>query len=425
MPEDKDFNFPDDFLWGASTASHQVEGGTLNQWTVWELASASHLAKTAHKKLGHLPNWPQVRIAAEKPSNYVSANGVKHFQLYKQDFDILAKLNFNAFRFGIEWSRIEPYQGQWNDEAIKHYGEYIHELKQRNIEPVLNLWHWTHPTWFEDRGGFAKRSNLKYFYRFAQKIADEFGKDLSYVITLNEPNVYATFSYLKGEWPPNQKSHLATIAVYLNFISAHKKTYKIFKRNHKSLQVGVAAQLANIQAKRPHNILDVTATKIMRAVWNWWFLKRIRNYQDFVGINYYFSDYYKGFRVDNPKLPLSDVGWYMEPEGLYPLLLRAWAHFKKPIIITENGVADENDQYRQWWIQETIIAMERALSEGVKLKGYFHWSLLDNFEWAYGWWPKFGLVEVDRQNGMKRKIRPSALWFASQIKQKLSKNKTL
>jgi beta-glucosidase/6-phospho-beta-glucosidase/beta-galactosidase len=110
----------------------------------------------------------------------------------------------------------------------------------------------------------------------------------------------------------------------------------------------------------------------------------------------------------------------MEPEGLYPLLLRVWARFKKPVIITENGVADATDEYRRWWIEESIVAMQRALSEGVDLRGYFYWSLLDNFEWADGWWPKFGLVSVDRAHGMKREVRPSAKWFASVIA-KLSK----
>jgi hypothetical protein len=141
-------------------------------------------------------------------------------------------------------------------------------------------------------------------------------------------------------------------------------------------------------------------------------LNRIRHHQDFVGINYYFTDYYRGVSKASPSVPLNDMGWYMEPEGLYPLLLRTWARYKKPIIITENGVADRQDEYRQWWLEQTVIAMQRALSEGVDIKGYMHWSLLDNFEWAYGWWPKFGLIEVDRANGMKRMPRPSAIWFA-------------
>ena len=180
--------------------------------------------------------------------------------------------------------------------------------------------------------------------------------------------------------------------------------------------VGIAANLDNIQAKDPHDITDEISTKIMRYVWNWWFLRRIRKQQDFIGINYYLTDYYDGlFKHDNPSTPLNDLGWYMEPEGLYPLLLRAWSHYKKPIIVTENGVADAKDEYRRWWIEETIVAMERALSQGVKIIGYFHWSLLDNFEWATGWLPKFGLVEVDRENGMKRTVRPSAKWYAERI----------
>jgi beta-glucosidase len=163
----------------------------------------------------------------------------------------------------------------------------------------------------------------------------------------------------------------------------------------------------------------------MRYFWNWWFLNRIQAYQDFVGFNYYFTDYYqfggyKGkknidvFHRENPNFPKNDLGWYMEPEGIYPLIIRVWNHYKKPIIIAENGLADSKDEYRRWWIEETIIAMERAMSEGVQIKGYFHWSLLDNFEWAYGWWPKFGLIAVNRQT-MKRTVRPSAVWFSKKI----------
>ncbi len=156
----------------------------------------------------------------------------------------------------------------------------------------------------------------------------------------------------------------------------------------------------------------------MRYAWNWFFLRRIRRQQDFVGFNYYYTDYYKNWRREDPRVPVNDLGWYMEPEGLYPLLLRAWEHYHKPIFVTENGLADMHDKHRQWWLEESMLAMERAISEGVDVRGYFHWSLLDNFEWKYGWWPKFGLVEVDRRNGMKRSIRPSALWWAEQIKQR-------
>jgi len=409
--------FPREFKWGASTASHQVEGQTINQWSDWELAHAKESSNMAQKKLGWLPVWDEIKQYAEDPNNYVSGEGVDHYNRYKEDFAIVKKLNLNSFRFGIEWSRLEPEEGVWSDEGIEHYRAYIKELNKLGIEPFLNIWHWTLPTWFSEKGGFKNHQNLKYYYRFVEKIAVEYGNDLTYIITLNEPNVYAVFGYITGDWPPQEKNWKSMLKVSMNLVTAHRKSYRILKKHKKHLQIGVAAQLANIQAKRPHNFFDQLSTKWMRYVWNWWFLKRIKNQQDFVGINYYFTDYYTGlFKRQNPTMPINDLGWYMEPEGLYPLLLRSWVRFKKPIFVTENGVADCKDQYRQWWLEESIVAMERAISEGVDLRGYFHWSLLDNFEWAYGWWPKFGLVEVDRKT-MKRTIRPSAKWFAERIKQ--------
>jgi beta-glucosidase len=405
--------FPKDFLWGASTASHQVEGGTVNQWSKWELEHAAELAAGAEKRLGNLPDWKDIREQAQNPENYVSGQGVDHYNCYEEDFDLLEKLQFNTFRFGIEWSRIEPEEGAFNLDEIKHYHKYIDSLNRRGITPVLNLWHWTMPTWFTDKGGFEKKENLPLFEEYVQKIAEEYGNKVEYFITLNEPNIYASFGYINAEWPPQQKSYQTFFKVYRNLVIAHHRAYAILKAANAAAQVGIAAQLANIQSKRPHNVVDGIVTKVMRYGWNWWFLNRIRYHQDFVGINYYFTDYYRGFNgKDTPRVPVSDLGWYMEPEGLYPLLLRTWARYKKPIIITENGVADRNDSYREWWLEQTVIAMQRALSEGVQLKGYMHWSLLDNFEWAYGWWPKFGLVAVDREHDMKRTPRPSAIWFA-------------
>lgn len=428
MPKEvKTSPFPDDFLWGVSTAAHQVEGNNHNQWAVWELAHSERLAREAAAKTPNsgtfsrydqLPNWPKVKDRATAPSNYISGRGVDHFNRYEKDFDIAKKLNFNAFRFSIEWSRIEPKEGQWDQAAIDHYKKYIEELHNRGMEPMLNIFHWSLPVWFTDKGGFAKRKNVKYFERFVHKVSQELLTHIHYVITLNEPNVYATFGYLIGEFPPGIANLITFSRVYFNLVKAHKQAYYLLKHSKPSLQIGVAAQLANIQAKRPHSLADETITHIMRYFWNWWFLKRIRKEQDFIGFNYYFTDYYRfalGVYRNDPTLPVNDLGWYMEPEGIYPLLMRLWAHHKKPIIITENGVADEYDQYRRWWIEETIVAMERAISEGVQLKGYFHWSLLDNFEWAQGWWPKFGLVAVNRST-MKRTIRPSAKWFAEQIK---------
>lgn len=408
--------FPKNFFWGASTAAHQVEGGNYNNWTVWELAHAKEYAQTAHQRIGYLPIWPTIKDQAEDPNNYVSGKGVDHYKKYKEDFDIVKQLNLNSFRFTIEWSRIEPKEGVWDLSEIEHYRTYIRELRKRNIEPFLNIWHWTMPTWFTDKGAFTKKSNLRYFRRFVQKVADELIEDVTYVLVLNEPNVYASESYLTGRWPPQRKSILDFIKVYRNLWLAHRQAYKILKERKPFIKIGIAMQLANIQAKRPHNFFDELSTKFMRYGWNWFFLRRIRNQQDFVGINYYFTNYFTGLlKNKDPSFPRSDLNWYMEPEGLYPIMLRTWSRFKKPIFITENGLADDTDQYRRWWIEESIVAMERAISEGVELNGYFHWSLLDNFEWDYGYWPHFGLVAVDRRHGMRRTVRPSAKWFAKRI----------
>lgn len=421
--------FPKDFFWGASTASHQVEGGTYNQWTVWELAHAAQLAKNAEYakpagfQLQELPNWEDIKPQAKNPHNYVSGEGVDHYHRYKEDFEMAHKLNLNAFRFGIEWARIEPEEGQWDKAEIEHYRRYIRAMRAKGLEPFLNIWHWTVPTWFADIGGFSKRRNLKYFERFVEILAAELADEITYVITLNEPNVYATFSYLIGEWVPQERNPLKFIWTYLNLAAAHRRSYRILKRYKPSLHIGVAQAMANIQAKRPHNILDEITTKVMRYWWNWWFMERIKRYQDYTGFNYYFTDYYQGLgRRENPTVPLNDLGWYMEPEGLYPLLLRCWTRFKKPVFVLENGVADSQDAHRRWWLEETMVAMERALSEGVDLRGYFHWSLLDNFEWKFGWWPKFGLVAVDREHGMKRTVRPSAKWWAERLKAERASN---
>ncbi len=401
-----------------------MEGNNHNQWSVWELNHASQLALTAEKRLGRLPSWSRIQKQALNPSNYISGRAVDHYNLYKQDFKIAKSLNLNSLRFGIEWSRLEPEEGVWDEDAIAHYHDYIKELKKLGIEPMLNLWHWSMPVWFTDKGGFKYRRNINHFKRFAQRVADEYGPHLNWLITLNEPNVFVTFGYLvpeplSGPWPPGEKNPISFARVYRNLIRAHKIVYKVFKSVNPHIQVGLAIQLANIQAKRPHNEIDEFTTRFMRYFWNWWFMMRVRLQMDFVGFNYYFTDYYRGLgqRAD-AKVPLSDMGWYMEPEGLYPLLLSVSRRFKrKPIIVTENGVADGQDEFRRWWIEQTIVAMERAISEGANIVGYFHWSLLDNFEWLNGWWPKFGLVSVDRHHGMKRTVRPSAKWFADKIKE--------
>jgi beta-glucosidase len=408
--------FPDTFLWGASTSSHQIEGGLRNQWTEWEHAHATELAATAQQRLGWLPNWPEVAAQAQDPNNYISGAGVDHYHRYSEDFDLLTKLNMNSLRFGIEWARLQPKSANdWDEAAIEHYKTYIAELKKRGMSPVVTLWHWTMPVWFAERGGFARAANIRYFEAFVQKVCDIIGTDVRYVITLNEPNVYTGFSYGAGEWPPQTKNPVTALRVYKNLVTAHKRAYRIIKAAAPDTQVGIAAQLADSHPLKPHSLVNKVSVGLALYGWNWWFLNRITQTQDFIGVNYYFTEYRDWLgRVKNPTHPVSDLGWYMEPSGIGTLLQAINRRYHKPLLIVENGLADHADSQRGWWIAQTMSALEIALQSGVPVIGYLHWSLLDNFEWKYGWWPRFGLVSVDRTT-MKRTIRPSAHSLAAYI----------
>ena len=438
--KDKNYSFPEGFLWGASTSAHQVEGNNHNQWSVWEQKHAAGLASSALARQHWLPVWDEIIHQAQNPDNYISGTAIEHYRLYEKDFDIANKINLNALRFGIEWSRVEPEPEQWNQEAIKHYKKYIAQLQKRGIQPVINLWHWTVPIWFDKKGGFNHRSNVKYFVRFVERIAEELIVPCGYVITVNEPNSFTGMGYIQGVWPPQRHDPIAGYQVIYNLAIAHRRIYKLLKTIEPNLQIGVATQCNNNRPKRPKNIFDKIVAGSANYFWNWWFLNRVMHHQDFVGFNYYFTDYFKGIMRKNPKThnhhvhtghrgphrrrrhnpegPMSDLGWYMEPSGIYHIIIEAAKRYKKPIIITETGVADIHDRYRPWWIDETLNAVERANKQGANVIGYFHWSLLDNFEWSTGWWPKFGLVAVDREHSMKRTLKSSAKYYSNAIKKR-------
>jgi beta-glucosidase len=220
-------------------------------------------------------------------------------------------------------------------------------------------------------------------------------------------------SYHEQRWPPEQGSKFATLVVMLNLAAAHRKSYKIITRAT-SAHVGLAHNCAYYYAGDDSIISRVTAY-ISNKFANEFFINRVKRQQDFFGLNYYFANRIIGTRVHNPNEKLSDLGWDMQPELCRPLMQQLYKKYKKPIIITENGVADMHDTYRKWWISKTVQAMDGAIKDGVDVRGYIHWSLLDNFEWAEGFWPRFGLVEIDYKT-LARKVRPSAQWYARLIK---------
>ncbi len=410
--------FPKRFLWGAATAAHQVEGSQHNQWSEWELGNAKSRSVQAEYQYSDLHSWQHISQEAKQAGTYVSGKSTNHYENYEHDFDIAAKLQLNAFRFSVEWSRIEPKEGTWNAEALDHYKLYIQALKRRGIEPMMTLFHFSLPCWFSEMGGFEKRSNIKYFVRFTKKVMQELGSDIKYVITINEPEVYAVQSYYEGNWPPAIRSKWKTYQVLRNLIATHKQAAAVIHSLNRRYKVSIAKNSAYMY---PGD--DAWVTRLSAQVGQYfqddYILKRVRKSCDFIGVNYYFSNRFYGYRIHNPNEHVSDLGWDMQPENIEYVLERLHRKYKLPIVVTENGLADATDEQRKWWLTHTMIAMSNALAEGVDLRGYFHWSLLDNFEWANGTWPRFGLVAVDYTTG-KRTVRASAIWWSKILKKIIS-----
>lgn len=425
MPEDQEVKtpatqdekliWPKNFYWGASTSAHQVEGGNKNDWTEWEIAHAEELANTANSKFAHwLPQWEHIRDQAQDPKNYISGNAADHYNLYNQDLDTLKQLNMNAYRFSIEWSRIEPKFGQFNWKEVEHYHDMIKAMRDKGIEPFVTLWHWTIPLWFRDKGAWLNLDAPRYFSDFVNKIVSTF-PEVKFWITLNEPEVFARQSFLAGDWPPQERSLPKYFVVVNNLARAHNYVAEAMKQIRPSAQLGIAQHAIYVEP-RPNNFLNQGAAWVTRWWFNRYFLNRINKNMDFVGINYYFHsrvNFTPYWSSPTRSRSQSDLGWQLYPEGIYHIL-KEMKRYRKPVFILEHGLADSEDKLRDWYISESLKYMHQALKEGVDLRGYMHWSLLDNFEWDKGFWPRFGLVEVDFKT-KERKIRESAKKLAEKI----------
>lgn len=406
--------FPKHFLWGAATAAHQVEGGNHNQWTVWELENAKTKSVQALYHHNDFDSWSRIKKQAEDPENYISGDLADHYNRYEEDFDFLKQMNMNAFRFSVEWSRIEPTEGAWDVQAIAHYKTYAETLKKKGVEPIVTLFHFTLPVWFMEKGGFEKRANVKFFTRFAEKIVHELGTSVRLILTINEPEVYATETYYHMNWPPAVRSKYKWWKVVNNMAYAHKKAAQAIHGLNRRYRVSIAKN-SNFFYPGDNAWLSRVSANIFQYFQDDYFIRKVRKHCDFLGVNYYFSNRVYGYRIHNPDVKMSDLQWDMHPSDIEYVVERLYRKYKLPIIVTENGLADAEDIDRQWWIKETIIGLQKAIMNDVEIQGYLHWSLMDNFEWAYGKWPRFGLVAVDYATG-KRTLRPSAKWFGTVIK---------
>jgi len=411
--------FPQGFCWGAATASHQVEGNNQNDWSEWEHANAERLARESEQKFRWNPNWKKFRSEATNPENYISGIACDHYHRYPEDFDIMQGLGMNAYRFSVEWSRIEPEEGKFDMAAIDHYRDVLAALRSRDIDPFVTVWHWTLPLWLRDKGGILATDFPSYFARYSEKLAESFGPETRFWITLNEPDVVASHAYLKGAWPPQRRGLLNFLRAIRQLIRAHRLAYQAIKHALPDSQVGIAKH--NIWFEAARGIWwNRFLKKIADIGWNQLLLRQIADAQDFIGLNHYNHHRIDGWFNRNENELQTDFGWEYYPESLYHALIEL-KPYGKPIYVTESGIADASDVLRQKFIPAAISAMERAILDGTDVRGYFYWSLLDNFEWDKGYWLRFGLVAVDRAT-QARTVRPSAQLYASLIDEYHSKN---
>jgi beta-glucosidase len=432
-PVNTSSGFPADFAWGVATSSHQVEGSNANnQWNTWE-------------KRGRIKSKDCVGQACDWWLNA------------EQDFDLAKALGVNALRLSVEWSRIEPQEGTWDETALARYREMLKALHERGMRPFVTLHHFTNPLWFEEKQAFANPDSVRLFERFTQRVVAALGDLCRDWATFNEPNVYTSLGYFLGEFPPGKKGRFMQAAhVTRNLCLAHAAAYRMIHSVQANANVGWAQHYVVFKPRRTDSALDRWLSEFIHRRFNDNFaegircgrapfplnkfgdsLPEVKGTCDYVGINYY-SRLRVGFEPRSPKTlffqitvpphkPQGDSGIEVPYGEVYPEGLRRavehFADFKKPIYILENGVPDREDRIRPWVIESIGEQMHALLAEGVDLRGYFHWTLVDNFEWSEGWHLRFGLYELDPTT-QKRTARPSAQHYARLIRESMGQNGT-
>ncbi len=405
--------FPQGFFWGAATSSHQVEGGNVNNWSEWEKKNAEKLVKEAKDKW---QDWQKQKFPEMfSTQNYISGCACDHYHRYEEDFDLAKEGGHNAHRFSIEWSRIEPEEGRFNEMEMEHYRKVVKALRSRGIEPFVTLWHWTNPLWLEKKGGCENRKFPQYFARYAEYVVRQIGDDIKFWLTLNEPTSIIGNSYINGVWPPQKRNLFVAWKMFRIFARAHKEAYKIIHNVLPEAKVGFAHILQSFEAYSENSWLDHLMKKIGIYVTNKKFLKMTLGYNDFLTVQYYFHNRFKfPKKVRLGDKLVSDLNWEIYPPGIY-LILRWLKKYNLPIYITENGLADADDSRRENFIRDHLFWIKKAIDEGADVRGYFYWSLLDNFEWDKGFWPRFGLIAIDYKT-LKRKPRQSFYTYRDIIK---------
>ena len=410
--------FPRGFLMGASTSAHQLDGSAgLSDWSRFEEEPG--------------------RIAQGERSG--TATG--HRDRVEEDVGLLSALGANAYRFSVEWARLEPAEGRVDEAEWRRVQDEVALLRRRGITPMATLLHFTLPSWVADRGGLLAPDFSDRFGRFAGEAARRLGAEVELFCTVNEPNVQVFNGYLDGIWPPGLRSPARARLAFEALLRGHAAAVRAVRAGAPGAKVGPAVNLIEFQPARRGSALDWLAARLAAAAFDWSFLEAMRTGRiriplpggglraaaapelvgtaDFLGVNYYTRSLVR-FSLRAPGLvargpgpgPTSDLGWEIYPAGLLVLLRETHERYRLPVYVTENGLADAEDSRRPDFLRAHLQAIAQALREGVPVRGYFHWSLVDNFEWADGFSPRFGLHAVDYRT-LAREARPSAAVFRS------------
>ena len=409
------YHFPKGFLWGTATAAHQVEGNnTNNQWWKWEQDGHTN------GKSGLACDWWGGR--------------------WREDFDRAAETGQNAHRFSVEWSRIQPTPDRWDEDALEKYRAILRGLKERGMMPMVTLHHFSDPLWVYEKGAWENAEVVAWFEKFVRKTVEALKEYCTLWCTVNEPNVYALTGYANGAFPPGVNDLKRAIQVEANLLRGHVAAYHAIHEIQREARVGYALHYRPMVAKSWSPLDKVMrnirysginmafpsgiSTGVLRSPVGNISIPEAKGTQDYLGINYYSQDTIS-FNLANPKELFTHTGYPADaemsesnfianlPDGFFDSLKWAVRTYPNlPIIVSENGVEDSKDTLRPRYLAQHIHAVWRAVNFNWPIKGYFHWSLVDNFEWERGWTQRFGLWEVDPET-QKRTKRPSADLYAA------------
>ncbi|MFN2490999.1 MAG: glycoside hydrolase family 1 protein [Actinomycetota bacterium] len=389
MPPPARDAFPEGFIWGTATSAHQVEGGNWNSdWWAWE----------------HDPGSPCVEPSGDACDQY---------HRYPEDLDLVAELGFGAYRFSIEWARIEPEEGEFSGAQLEHYRRVLGACRERGLLPYVTFHHFTSPRWVAAEGGWSEARTAERFARFCAVATGRLGDLMAGACTLNEPNIVARLGYETGTFAPGHRDRGEADRAAETFIDAHGRAVEAIKAGPGDAPVGMTLAMTDFRAAPGGE----DRLEEMRARREDIFLEAARG-DDFIGVQTYTRARVGPDGELEPEhgVERTLMGYEFWPEALEGTIRRAWhVTERSPVLVTENGVAVDNDERRIEYVRRALQGVQRCLAEGIDVRGYFYWSALDNFEWAHGYRPTFGLIAIDRST-QRRSPKPSARWLGARAR---------